>query len=66
MTTYHVLAHTSGGFRGRASAICKSEGKPLTGLTRDEAQALADQWNAEKSPFGAALIWYTIEEDSAP
>lgn len=63
MTTYRVMAHTSGGFRGRATSVCKSNGKPLTGLSEDEAKATADRYNFNKSPFGVALVWYTVERD---
>ena len=61
--TYRVMANTSGGFRGRVSTVCKSDGKPLTGLTEQRARELAESYNASRSPYGPALIWYTVERD---
>ena len=60
MARHWIMAHTSGGFRGRCSSPCKDkDGKPAFWPTRDEAEAQAKAWTDSRSPYGAALIWYT-------
>jgi hypothetical protein len=49
--TYHVVAVRSASSEfGWAEAVARIDGKPTQGLTRAEAEKLAEQWNAEAPP----------------
>ena len=61
--TYRVMAHTRGGALGAQDRICKSNGQELRGLSEDEASALAERYNSRSSPYGPAIIWYTVEAE---